>query len=103
MTATVDARIIALREFLRSHASGETVFIVEGGGEYRTKEYPFNYLMQHGAYTPDGKRIVLFPHPVEGVDPLSLSLYQMLDEAIERGKLELPTLESDEIGGKALE
>ena len=28
---------------------------------------------------------------------------QMLDEAIERGKLELPELESDEIGGKALE
>ena len=53
--------------------------------------------------TPDGKRIVLYPHPVEGVDPLSLSLYQMLDEAIEQGKLELPELESDEIGGKALE
>lgn len=59
--------------------------------------------MQHGAYTHDGRRIVLYPHPVEGVDPLSLSFYQMLDEAIERGKLELPELESDEIGGKALE
>ena len=53
--------------------------------------------------TPDGKRIVLYPHPVEGVDPLSLSLYQMIDEAIEQGKLELPELESDEIGGKVLE
>lgn len=100
---TVDARIAALREFLKSHATGETVFIVEGGGEYRTKEDPFSYLMQHGAYTHDGRRIVLYPHPVEGLDALSLSLYEMLDEAIERGKLELPTLESDEIGGKALE
>ena len=100
---TVDARIAALREFLKSHATGETVFIVEGGGEYRTKEDPFNFLRKHGAYTHDGRRIVLYPHPVEGVDPLSLSLYQMLDEAIERGKLELPELESDEIGGKALE
>lgn len=100
---TVDARLAALREFLKSHATGETVFIVEGGGEYHTKEDPFNYLMQHGAYTPDGKRIILFPHPVEGLDALSISLYEMLDEAIERGKLELPTLESDEIGGKALE
>ena len=100
---TVDARIASLREFLKSHATGETVFIVEGGGEYHTKEDPFNYLMQHGAYTHDGRRIVLYPHPVEGIDPLSLSLYQMLDEAIERGKLELPALESDEIGGKALE
>ena len=47
--------------------------------------------------TPDGKRIVLYPHPVEGVDPLSLSLYQMIDEAIEQGKLELPELESDDL------
>ena len=101
--ATVDARLAALREFLKSHASGETIFIVEGGAEYHTKEDPFNYLMQHGAYTHDGRRIVLYPHPVEGVDSLSLSLYQMLDEAIERGKLELPELKSDEIGGKARE
>ena len=94
---TVDTRLAALREFLKSHATGETVFIVEGGGEYHTKEDPFNYLMQHGAYTHDGRRIVLYPHLVEGVDPLSLSLYQMLDEAIERGKLELPELESDDL------
>lgn len=46
--ATVDARLASLRKFLESHASGETVFIVEGGGEYHTKEDPFNYLMQHG-------------------------------------------------------
>lgn len=100
---TVDARLAALREFLKSHASGETVFIVEGGAEYHTKEDPFNYLMQHGAVTHDGRRIVLYPHPVEGIDGLSLSFYQLIDEAIECGKLELPELESDEIGGKALE
>lgn len=100
---TVDARLAALREFLKSHASGETVFIVEGGAEYHTKEDPFNYLMQNGAVTHDGRRIVLYPHPVEGIDGLSLSFYQLIDEAIERGKLELPELESDEIGGKALE
>lgn len=98
---TVDARLAALREFLKSHASGETVFIVEGGAEYHAKEDPFSYLLKHGAYTRDGRRIVLFPHPIAGVDGLSLSLYQLIDEAIERGKLELPTLESDEIGGKA--
>ena len=101
--ATVETRLAALREFLKSRTDGKTVFIVEGGAEYHTKEDPFSYLMQHSAVTHDGRRIVLYPHPVEGVDPLSLSLYQMLDEAIERGKLELPGLESDEIGGKALE
>lgn len=94
---TVDARLAALREFLKSHATGETVFIVEGGGEYHTKEDPFNYLMQHGAYTPDGTRIVLFPHSIGGIDPLSLSLYQLIDEAVERGRLTLPELESDDL------
>ena len=101
--ATVETRLAALREFLKSRTDGETVFIVEGGAEYHTKETPCSYLMQHGAYTPDGRRIILFPHPIESVDPLSLSLYQMLDEAIEKGRLTMPELESDEIGGKALE
>ena len=92
-----------MREFLKSHASGETVFIVEGGAEYHAKEDAFSYLLKHGAYTHDGRRIVLFPHPIEGVDPLSLSLYQLIDEAVEKGRLTLPELKSDEIGGKALE
>ena len=97
MKKNFDIRLAALREYLKSLSADETTFVVEGGGEYHTKEDPFNYLMQHGAFTHDGKCIVLYPHPVEGVDPLSLSLYQMLDEAIGRGRLELPTLESDEI------
>ena len=95
--ATVDARLASLRKFLESHASGETVFIVEGGGEFHTSEDPFSYLLEHGAYTPDGTRIVLFPHSIEGVDPLSLSLYQLIDEAVEKGRLTLPELESDEL------
>lgn len=97
MKKNFDIRIAALREYLKSLSADETVFIVEGGGEFRTAEDAFTHLRKHGAMTPDGKRIVLYPHPVEGVDPLSLSLYQMLDEAIEQGKLELPELESDEV------
>ena len=100
--ATDETRLAALRDFLKSRTDGETVFIVEGG-EYHAKEDPFSYLLKHGAYTHDGRRIVLYPHPSEGVDGLSRSFYQLIDEAIERGKLELPELESDEIGGKALE
>ena len=101
--ATIERRLAALRDYLKTISADETVFIVEGGAEYHTKEDPFNYLMQHGAYTHDGRRIVLFPHPIEGVDPLSLSLYQLIDEAVEEGRLTLSALESDEIGGKALE
>lgn len=96
--ATIERRLAALRDYLKTISADETVFIVEGGAEYHTKEDPFNYLMQHGAYTHDGRRIVLYPHPVEGIDPLSLSLYQLIDEAVEKGRLTLPELESDQLG-----
>lgn len=94
--ATVEQRLAALREYLKNRSADETVFIVEGGKEFRTNQDAFTYLRKHGAYTPDGRRIASYPHPIEGVDPLSLSLYQMLDEAIETGRLDLPEeLESD--------
>ena len=99
--ATIDARITALREFLKSRATEGTTFIVEGGAEYHTKQDPFGYLREHGAFTHDGRRIVLYPHPVEGIDPLSCSLYQMIDEAIETGRLDwLDDLEGDEPDGR---
>lgn len=94
--ATIERRLAALREYLKTISADETVFIVEGGKEFHTKQDAFTYLREHGAYTPDGSRIALYPHPIEGIDPLSLSLYQMLDEAIETGRLDLPEeLESD--------
>lgn len=93
--ASIETRLAALREFLAGQTADKTVFIVEGGGTFHTNEDPFAYLYRHGAVTPDGRRIVLYPHPVEGVDPLSLSLYQLLDEAVEIGRLEWPELESD--------
>ena len=81
MRKNYDIRLAALREYLKSLSADETTFIVEGGAEYHTKEDPFNYLMQHGAVTHDGRRIVLYPHPVEGIDGLSLSLYQLIADA----------------------
>ena len=88
--ATIERRLAALREYLKTISADETVFIVEGGGEFHTRLDAFTYLRERGAYTPDGRRIVLYPHPIEGVDGLSLSLYQMLDEAVETGHLNLP-------------
>ena len=95
--ASVERRLAALRDYLKTMSADETTFIVAGGGEFRTKHDPVSYLREHGANTPDGRRIVLYPHPVEGVDGLSLSFYQMIDEAVEAGRLELPDLESDDI------
>ena len=96
--ATIERRLAALREYLKTISADETVFIVEGGKEFRTKQDAFTFLREHGAYTLDGRRIVLYPHPIEGVDPLSLSLYQLIDAAVENGRLELPKLESDQPG-----
>ena len=96
--ATIERRLAALREYLKTISADETVFIVKGGKEFRTKQDAFTFLREHGAYTLDGRRIVLYPHPIEGVDPLSLSLYQLIDAAVENGRLELPKLESDQPG-----
>ena len=93
---SVKERLRMLSEYVDGLRPEITTFIVEGGGEFHTSKDPFAYLLEHGAYTPDGRRIVLYPHPIEGIDALSLSFYQMIDEAIEAGKLELPELESDE-------
>ena len=94
---SVEKRLEALRNYLKGLTADETTFIVAGGGEFHTNQDPFSYLWKRGAYTPDGRRIVLYPHPVEGVDPLSLSLYEVIDEAVEAGRLELPALESDDV------
>lgn len=96
MASTKD-RLAALRDYLETLSADKTTFIVEGGREFCTDEDPITYLMNHGAQTPDGRRIVLYPHPVEGVDGLSLSLFGMIDAAIEAGKLTLPTWESDPV------
>ena len=95
--ASVERRLAALRDYRKTMSTDETTFLVSGGGEFHTKQDPVSYLLENGAHTPDGRRIVLYPHPVEGVDGLSMSIYELLDEAIERGKLELPALESDDV------
>ena len=81
--ASTKERLAALRSYLETLSADKTTFIVEGGREFYTDKDPVTYLLEHGAYTPDGRRIILYPHPVEGVDALSLALYQILDETIE--------------------
>ena len=94
---SIKERLRLLSDYVDSQRPTLTTFIVVGGSEFHTPLTPEQYLMQHGAYTPDGRRIVLYPHPVAGIDALSLSLYQLIDEAVEVGKLEFPELESDEL------
>lgn len=94
---SVKARLRMLSEYVDELRPKMTTFICEGGGEFRTSLTPEEYLYRFGAVTPDGRRIVRYPRPVENVDGLSLSLYELIDEAIRVGRLEYPVLESDPI------
>lgn len=95
--ASTKERLKLLEKYISGLRPQTTTFIVEGDREFHAPLSPEQYLVQFGAYTPDGQRIVRYPHPVDGVDPLSLSLYEMIDEAVKIGKLVYPDLESDEL------
>lgn len=95
--ASIKARLHLLSAYIDTLRPEVTTFITKSGNEFHTPLPPETYLMQYGAYTPNGQRIALYPHPIVGVDALSLSLYQMIDEAVEVGKLEIPELECDEL------
>lgn len=95
--ASVKERIAALESYVRGLQPDLTTFILEDGTEFHSSLGAFEYLYEHGPVTPTGKRITFYSHPVEGVDALSLSLYQMIDDAIQIGRLELPDVESDEV------
>ena len=94
--SSVKERLRMLSEYVDGLRPEMTTFIVEGGGEFHTPLTPEEYLKLHGADPPNGGGNEMYPHPEEGVDALSLSLYQLIDEAVEIGKLEFPELESDE-------
>lgn len=95
--ASVKERIAALERYVKGLQPDLTTFILEDGTEFHTPLGAFEYLYEHGTVTPNGKRITFYPHPLEGVDALTLSLYQMIDNAIQIGRLELPDVESDEV------
>ncbi len=61
-----------------------SVFILEDGSTFSTKDDPLSYLVFHGTDTPMGK-IVSYPHPTEGVDALSLSIYESINDEIKTG------------------
>ncbi len=97
--ASVKERVAVLEAYMRGLQPQTSTFLLENGAEFHTAIDPFTYLKEYGAQTPDGRRIVAYPHPAEHIDALSLSLYQMIDSAIAVGRLELPDLESDEVNG----
>ena len=48
--ATIERRLAALREYLKTISADETVFIVEGGKEFHTKQDAFTYLRERSFF-----------------------------------------------------
>lgn len=97
LIANIKTRIAALENYVKSLTPEMTIFFCEDESEFCTPLGAFEYLYENGVVTPGGKRITFYPHPVDGVDDLSLSLYQLVDEAIQVGRIELPDLTSGEV------
>lgn len=84
----MDSRIRRLETIIKDRVASRqlTVFLLETGDIYSTSMDPVAYLMTQGVETPKG-RIVACPHETEGVDALSLSLYELIEEGIRQGGL----------------
>ena len=84
----MNRQIKRIEAMLRKYQAAQhsTVFLLEDGSAFVTDQEPMNYLIVNGVETPRG-RIAAYPHPVDGVDPLSLSLYELIDEGIQLGGL----------------
>lgn len=89
-------RLDALADYMKSRQVKSSRFIVEDGSEFLTDILPEQYIMAHGAQTPNGRRIVKYLHPPTN-DPLSCSFYELIDSMLELGRWEWPELESDDI------
>lgn len=96
----MDGRIKRLEALIRDYAEAQrpTVFLLENGETFATKMDPFEYLVRYGAETPKG-RIVAYPHEEDGIDGLSRSLYELIDDGIKSGGLSvlIDELERDEV------
>ena len=71
---------------IRERLDYKDVFVLENGTEYKVDD-PIEYLFIHGVDTPQG-RIVGYKHPESGVDALTLSIYETIDDAIQNGGLQ---------------
>lgn len=86
----IEARLARLREAIEGRAGPQTTFEIEGGGVFHTSEDPLAYIRERGSRTPDGRRIVAWKRPEGRHDPLSQSLIDLVDAAIERGGFPWP-------------
>lgn len=66
-----------------------TTFILEDGSPFITDLDPFQYLIEHRAQTPRG-RIVAYPCDKKGADPITLAIYEEIENGIKNGGIDIP-------------
>lgn len=81
----IEARLARLREAIEGRAGTQATFVCADGTTFSTERDALEYVHEHGAITPDGRRIIAFRRPAGKHDPLSQSLIDLVDAAIERG------------------
>lgn len=81
----IESRLERLQRSVEGRTGPQTTFEIEGGDVFRTSEDPLAYIHERRLRTPDGRRIVGWKRPEGRHDPLSQSLIDLIDEAIERG------------------
>ena len=64
-------------------------FVLEDGSPFITDSDPLQYLMEHGTETPRG-RIVAYPCDKKGADPITLAIYEEIENGIKNGGIEIP-------------
>lgn len=69
-------------------------FILDNGQRFIPDIDPVAYLAEHGTYTPMGE-ITCFQSDRSAADPLSIALYDAIEEFIGEGGVELPENMSD--------
>ncbi len=82
----IDSRLKRLEEVMSEYQGSQnfTVFVLEDGSSFTTRQDPLAYLVEHGTETPKGQ-IVSYSHPVAGIDALSLSIYDAINDEIKTG------------------
>lgn len=66
-----------------------TTFVLEDGSPFITDLDPLHYLIEHGTETPRG-RIVAYPCDKKGADPITLAIYEEIENGIKNGGIEIP-------------
>lgn len=93
----IKSRLSRIEKYTADLHPKQTTFILENGKPFHTDHDALGYIIKFGTVTPTGERIVKYPYPAL-CDPLSQSLYELINEMIVEGRLVNLEPSSDYVG-----